>query len=226
MTDPVQGSTRAGWEDLHRQTRFRPRYPSESVVRFLARSWGLTGPRDAASPLIVDIGCGAGRHLPVAAEVGGSVVGVDMSSTGLGHARSAVAGRDVPVVTASMFELPLKSGSADGAISYGAFLYADRPGFARAVGELHRILRPGGRALVVTRTTDDSRFGAGDRVDDCSFVLTTNDTNELGMLMHFLAGDDIPQVFGAFSEVTVDRIDHTDLGGTIRNSDWVIEVQR
>ena len=55
------------WGELHKQPRFRPQYPSESVVKFLFTEF----PNDLEERKnlkILDIGCGGGRHVKLFAE--------------------------------------------------------------------------------------------------------------------------------------------------------------
>ena len=98
---------------------------------------------------VVDIGCGAGIDSLIAAKLvgdAGEVVGVDMTSAMLERARRAAreAGRkNIKFVEGQAEELPVEDGWADVVISNGVLnLVPDKIG---AVGEMYRVLKPGGR---------------------------------------------------------------------------------
>ena len=98
---------------------------------------------------VVDIGCGAGIDSLIAAKVvgdEGEVVGVDMTSAMLERARQAAreAGKgNVKFVEGQAEELPVEDEWADVVISNGVLnLVPDKVG---AVGEMYRVLKPGGR---------------------------------------------------------------------------------
>jgi arsenite methyltransferase len=99
---------------------------------------------------VLDLGCGAGTDLLVAAQmVGpeGRVIGVDMTASMLGRARSSARemGIDDRVeLHESLIEaLPLDDASVDVVISNGVIdLVPDK---AAVFAEIDRVLRPGGR---------------------------------------------------------------------------------
>jgi SAM-dependent methyltransferase len=206
-------SATGSWEELHRVERFRPRYPSEPVVRFLVRRLGERRGR------VLDLGCGAGRHTLLARQLGHDAVGSDLSITGLRHVES-------PRVGSAMQALPFATGSFDAVIAFGVLYYNDAAGVRDTVAEMLRVLRPGGWALVVTRTPRDGRFGRGEEVEPMTWRATDDETSERGMLLHFLDRATIDSLFAAFSEVTVDVWEWTAGGGRFRNSDWVIEARK
>lgn len=214
--------TGRSWDDLHLDPRFRPSYPSESVVRFLARR--VERGTDGGQQRVLDHGCGAGRHLRLIRDFYHDALGLDLSLGGLKNARERLG--DIALANSSMTALPIRPGSVDAVISFGVLIYNDTESFARSVSEIHAALRPGGWLLAVTRTTDDCRVDLGRKIDRRTVLVEEDLTNEAGMTMHFLDRSAVDREFGVFDQVTVDRIDHTADGGRIYNSDWVIEARR
>lgn len=101
---------------------------------------------------VVDVGCGAGFDSLLAARmVGaeGAVVGVDMTPAMLAKARAGAAAADHSHVTfheGYAEALPVPNGWADVVISNGALnLIPDK---AAALGEMARVLKPGGRLQI------------------------------------------------------------------------------
>jgi SAM-dependent methyltransferase len=211
------------WDVLHAQQRFRPRAPSEPVVRFLA-----TQPGDPSTLGAIDIGVGGGRHTKLLCDLGFQVTGVDLSSEGLRQCEAWLRsdGQVAELVQASMQLLPFPDESFDLAVAFGTYYYADAGGMRRAVAELHRVLRKGGRALVVARTDRDYRYGKGAQLEPDTFRLDIEDTNERGAVMHFLRENAVSQMFAVFSRVMFELTEVTFAARTQRNSDWIIQVTR
>ncbi|MCP2334983.1 methyltransferase domain-containing protein [Actinomadura rupiterrae] len=98
----------------------------------------------------VDLGCGPGTDLAALADaVGadGTVVGIDRDDAMLATARDRTAGR--PWVTlrhGDLHELPLDDAGADRAHTDRVLQHVADP--ARALAEIRRVLRPGGRVVL------------------------------------------------------------------------------
>ena len=119
---------------------------------------------------VLDLGCGAGTDLLIAAQmVGprGSVTGVDMTPSMLDRARASAAEMGIANVELhqSLIEtLPLEDESVDVVISNGVIdLVPDKD---LAFDEIDRVLRPGGRlqiadVVIHTEVSEDAR----DRID-------------------------------------------------------------
>ena len=104
----------------------------------------------AAGEAILDIGCGAGMDLLLAAGRTGAMghaIGIDITPAMIERAKAAAlkAGvwKTVTVRRGIAEELPIESETIDVAISNGALNLS--PDKARAFSEIFRVLRPGGR---------------------------------------------------------------------------------
>lgn len=93
--------------------------------------------------LVVDVGCGTGRHVRALAGDGVRVVGVDLSG---GLLRAAAQRRPGDWVQADARHLPLRAGCADivWSLCQGGFGIT-AGGDVRVLREMVRVLRPGGR---------------------------------------------------------------------------------
>ena len=177
---------------------------------------------------LLDIGTGGGRHMLLAAELGFSPFGVDISFTGLSHARERMHQTNLSgsVALASMTSLPFANNSFHAVVSYGSFYYASANEMRHAIAETHRVLAPGGKSFVVLRSTDDFRYGRGRQLGLNTFELDISETNELGTIQHFLAAEDIPEYFRPFSAVNFEKAEWTTGGCTRLNSDWLITADK
>jgi ubiquinone/menaquinone biosynthesis C-methylase UbiE len=108
---------------------------------------------------VLDIGCGPGfLTVEVADDVGpsGWVCGIDISATGLAAASARAAGRPVAAWVdfrhGDAAALPFPDGSFDAAVATQVYEYVGE--MPTALAELHRVLRPGGRAVIVDSDWD------------------------------------------------------------------------
>ena len=104
---------------------------------------------DAVQPVkglrLLDVAAGTGNVALAAARRGAVVTATDITARmiELGQARMAKAGFDIPWYPADAVALPFEDGGFDVAVScLGVMFVSDSPA---AVGELARVLRPGGR---------------------------------------------------------------------------------
>lgn len=220
-----EDASRGHWDALHADARFRPRFPNEHVVRFLIGKFSEAERQEMSA---LDVGVGAGRHVKLLCEFGFNTAGIDISEEGLRRAQEWLekSGHRANLRVASMMALPHPDACFDVAIAFGVYYYADVAGMNVAIRELHRVLKPGGRAFVVLRTTSDYRCGKGVEVEANTFRLEIDDTNEKGALMHFLDEAEVSARFVQFEEVAFEKSEFTFNQRRSVNSDWLIQVRK
>lgn len=97
---------------------------------------------------VVDVAAGPGTLSLLAARGGAKVTAVDFAPRMIAalRERAAEARLDIESLVGDGMALPLKDGTSDAAFSmFGLMFFPDRP---RGFRELHRVLVPGGRAVV------------------------------------------------------------------------------
>jgi demethylmenaquinone methyltransferase/2-methoxy-6-polyprenyl-1,4-benzoquinol methylase len=116
----------------------------------LDRRWRSLTARLVVEPgdRVLDACCGTGDLALAAARAGGRVTGLDFSERMLERARRKSA--DVEWVRGDLLELPFEDGSFDGVtVGFGVRNVSD---LSRALSELRRVLRPGGKAAILEIT--------------------------------------------------------------------------
>ncbi len=126
---------------------------------------------------LLDVGTGTGRMIELLGPSAALAIGIDRSSEMLRLARVKLEAAGIPssLRQADMYAVPLADGSADSVVIHQVLHYAQNP--SAALAEAARVLRPGGRLLVVD-------FAAHERED-----LRTRDAHlRLGFTDEAMAG--------------------------------------
>ena len=109
--------------------------------------WGVLGLIDPAL-VVGDLGCGTGQLTEVVSPYVRQVIAVDSSTDMLDAARHRLEGaRNVDLRQGELENLPIGEGELDVAMLSLVLHYSPSPG--RALADVARVLRPGGRVLVV-----------------------------------------------------------------------------
>lgn len=166
--------------------------------------------------------------MALAADLGFFPVGTDVSQNGLHHARQRLTEHNSPhaVVSAGMTDLPFGDNTFPVVLSYGVFYYGTAVDMRKAIHEAWRVMRPGGRILVVLRSTRDYRFGKGTELEHNTYRLGISDTNEFGAVLHFLTEADIPEYFREFAQISFESAELTFANRSRLDSDWIITAEK
>ena len=218
------------WDRLHEQPRYRPKYPDDRVVAWTFRNFA----RDQKPlPTMLDLGCGAGRHAIFFATEGFEASACDFSAVGVDETkkRAVAAGLNIATAVCEADELPYENDSFDGVLVYGTFTYLPYDRFCTAVEQVRRVLKPGGKALIVTRTSRDSRTDHAEKIGHATYRIVKMGAGapsevEEGMVMTFLDDADADKVFSRFGRVVRDRLTTTMSGGSYIDDDWYIHVEK
>jgi ArsR family transcriptional regulator len=133
-------STAAGEWDRLRTELFGSRADLKALLGLLDGGW-----------TVGDLGCGTGQVSESLAPFVGRVIAVDDSPAMLAAARRRLGGlENVEVRRGEIDALPVEDGSLDAALLFLVLHYLPEP--ARALAEVARVLKPGGRLLVVDMT--------------------------------------------------------------------------
>lgn len=163
IREQVSGSTAAGQDDRRLQGILdRRRTKSQEFFATAAAGWDrirvdlfgdsffLWAVLGLIDPAIVvgDLGCGTGQLTEVVAPYARRVVAVDSSEDMLDAARLRLGeAPNVDLRRGNLESLPIQDGELDAAVLSLVLHYSPDP--ARALAEVGRVVRPGGRALVV-----------------------------------------------------------------------------
>ena len=98
------------------------------------------------SPLILDVGCGDGRHSIIIDKNGGRAIGIDLSKNMLREARTLNPKGDFR--EADMRKLPFDNYFFDGLWSSGSIYHVTKTDAKKVIKEFRRVLKPEGVAAI------------------------------------------------------------------------------
>ncbi|HET6953478.1 MAG TPA: class I SAM-dependent methyltransferase [Acidimicrobiales bacterium] len=123
----------------------RPSYPAEAVAHIVGHG------RIAPGTRVLDLAAGTGKLTRLLVPTGADVVAVEPVAGMRDRLAALLPG--VEVLDGTAEALPLAPGSVDAVTVAQAFHWFDAP---VALGEVHRVLRPGGHLFLVWNTRDRS----------------------------------------------------------------------
>ena len=146
MSDPIHSTASRGFTaGADAYERSRPTYPPDAVSAIVERL-GL-GP----GRTLLELGAGTGKLTRLLAPSGAEILAVEPVEAMRAKLADAVPGVQVAAGTAEAIGLP--NASVDAVVVAQAFHWFDA---IRALSEMHRVLRPGGRAALVFNRRDES----------------------------------------------------------------------
>lgn len=109
--------------------------------------------RAAGARPVADLGCGPGRLTGHLRALGLNTFGVDLSPEMIRLARAA--NPDVRYAVGSMDHLEISDGSLGGVLAWYSVIHTSPTRLPRQLAEFHRVLEPGGHALLAFQSADE-----------------------------------------------------------------------
>ena len=158
---------RAFWQEHPCGTKFAdaepgsPRFYELVEEHRYTKEWHIPAAADfssAAGLKVLEIGCGLGTDGAQFAKAGADYTGVDLTEAAVELARKRFEISNLPgkFQTADAENLEFADDSFDLVYSHGVLHHT--PDTARAIREIHRVLRPGGRAVVMLYHRDSYNY--------------------------------------------------------------------
>lgn len=210
------------WEKFYDANLATEWYPSESVIRFLCsykKEHGSKGVR------VLDLGCGNGRHVWLAAKEEFSAYGIDLSEQAIKLARAWLRREKLPFkklqsgdITQS---LPYVSDFFDIVVSYGVLDHMTLIQAKKVMVEVKKILKPGGILFLKLEANTSFTFDSKKQVAKNEIIL--NKAVERGMLQHFFDQKEVKSLVKGFETIRVFRKDYRRFNNLAKNyqSRWI-----
>jgi ubiquinone/menaquinone biosynthesis C-methylase UbiE len=188
------------WDGASKEYDAHSGHGMQTAEQIAAWSAALRSMLPRRSSRVLDVGCGTGVIALLVADLGHTVVGVDLSEGMLAKAREKSRGQDaVTFIAGDAIDPPGDPASFDAVVNrHVLWTMTDPP---RALANWHRLLRPGGRLAIV-----DGLWGKepDDRMNDIA--------PSLPLIAPAITTDDIRALVkrAGFTSVKVSTLDDVD----------------
>ncbi len=172
---------------------------------------------------VLDLGCGTGRHTTCLVDAGFEVFGCDCSAEALGIAREVMP--QVCFEECDMTLLPYDDGYFDAIICNHVIQHGTMADIERAVGEIRRTLRTGGRLLLIVVSTRHPKSLTGREIEPNTKVDT--DALDGHVPHHFFTEDELRGLLEGFEIIELSHFEGpSELDPTTPSAAWEVHAQR
>jgi SAM-dependent methyltransferase len=206
------------WNELFTQEEFRWKNPHDQVVALVPQL------RERGARRVLDLGCGAGRHVIYLARAGFDVCGVDLAENGLAHTRAWLARENLSaeLKQGDIAQIPYPDEFFDAVISVYVIYHITYPEMQRVVAEIHRVLKRGGSALVSLQSKRGWRYQQGKEIEPDTFV--TDVGADARVPHHYSDLAEIGKLFERFAIQQVQQEEYLEEGK--RHSHWQVVMEK
>ena len=139
---------------------------------------------------VLELGCGNGKTLSVMIQRGWSVTAIDLSSKAVSLSRNVLKGSSAAeVMVADARSTPVKSTTFDAVFAIHVTGHMDEPDREEIAREITRTLKPGGVLFFCDFSTEDFRFGKGQKTETSTFKRGTN------IITHYFTRQEVIDLF-------------------------------
>lgn len=183
------------WNQILRRKEYSPEKPDEIVVNFVS----ILERRRAKR--VLDLGCGAGRHVIYVARRGFDAYGADISETGLKLTKERLRNRKLKaeIMKCDMKLMPYINSYFDAVICVSAIYHQRLREIRETISGIHRVLKAKGLFLVNFHSVRSSKCGMGIRVEENTFM--ERNGPEKGILHHFVDENELQELLRRFKIV-------------------------
>lgn len=193
------------WESVFRSQAWG-KYPSEDLVRFIARRF--YGASDRQKVRILEVGCGAGANLWFMAREGFAAHGIDGSKAAIEAAAARLAedglSASLTVGDISDLERIYPPAAFDAVVDIGCLTCNRLSDVASALRGIRAVMKPGGAvysSLVATGTVGE---GTGTCVEEGTYRDIREGPLAGRGLIHMFTEAEVRDIFGPFDQLSVD----------------------
>ena len=201
------------------------KYPSEPVIRFVARNYYKM---DRHSVKILDFGCDGGSHTWFLVKEGFDVYAFSGSKSAVHRVseRLGQEGLSVDVRVGDALELDYIGGIFECVID-GATIYANQmQNIINMYKEVYRLLKQGGKLFLVSFTTGTTGYGIGKEVEKNTFCDITEGSLVGTGTLHFYEEGELKEMSEeiGFRDIVVDIMRFTDRGNVVE--EFLVQAEK
>jgi len=216
------------WEKTFKKIGYDELKPDENIVKlvpFLKKN---------KCKNILDLGCGAGRHMVYLGKKGFHMTGLDISNSALNLTEKWLKKEKVKnyfLIKHDMTKIPFPNESFDGVISVNTIHHNPLNKIEKTVNEIERVLKKNGLVFITVNSTKDRKFRTGRKIEYNTYA--TPGSEHLPKLKgkvihHFFDREGIERLFSVFKIIKI-KEDIRDLNikrKIKKNAHWLVLCQK
>ncbi len=216
----------ASWNDYHIDLERKDAallWPDDFVIRFYKVELRKIGARR-----ILEIGCGAGRHVHFFRSMGLEVVGTDVAPSAIDFTRRRLEKdgllEGVELRVADAIRIAYPDNSFDSVLAW-RFLHVLNTNDARkCIGEIFRLVRPGGKVLLGTRSPRSTNYELiqSGKCVDRDFDYRSGQLSDRAVRDTYFSRQQLTQLFAEFRDVEIEHMEWTRNNETFREAYWAV----
>lgn len=204
------------WNEIHKEREWGG-YPSEHVIRFVARNYYAN---NRAETRILDFGCGGGSHTWYLAREGFDTYAFDGSSFAVENTKRKLEreGLHADIRVSDGLDIGYENAYFDAVID-NVCIYANTlQNIKKMYANTYRVLKSGGKLETVCFGKETFGYGMGREIEAGTYTdIPDGPLHDRGV-SHFYGKEDLEKVLTetGFKEIIVDMILYTDNGKTVQ----------
>lgn len=214
------------WEAIYRSRQWG-KYPPEDLVRLVARHYYREPDRSKLH--FVELGCGPGSGPSwYIAREGFALTGIDGSPVAIEQAQERFRAERLQAefVAGDLDKLPWPDATFDCAVDVGCLQCNSEAETAQILGEVRRVLKPGGRHFSITASLGSWGDGAGKKIDATTFEAVTEGPFANMGKMRFSSRADLEKLYAGFADLVIEYSTRSFDNGTREMTNWVLSCRK
>jgi len=189
------------------------KYPETELVRFIARNYYNANKRKNIK--ILDLGCGPGANSWFMAREGFDVHSFDGSSAAIKllKQRFEKNGLSHSTKIGEIIKIPYENNYFDCVIEIECLSCNKREDIKKAVDEIHRTLKKGGKLYSQFFGKQTWGYGKGEKIEEGTYTKIKEGTLVGVGRVHFTDKKEIEEIFSRFEKIHIEVINRTTNGG-------------
>jgi SAM-dependent methyltransferase len=216
------------WENTWKLIGYDELNPDENIINLVPFL------KKKKCKIILDLGCGVGRHMIYLEKQDFFMIGSDISPTALKLTKEWLEKEKLKnyfLVENDITKLPFKKEYFDAVISVNVIHHNPLNKIEKTISEIKRILKKGGIAFITVNSINDRKFGTGRKIEHNTYATPGSEhipIIEGRAVHHFFDEKDVKKLFLKFKIIKI-KEEIKDLGvkGKIKKSaHWLILCQK
>ncbi len=217
-----------GWDKLFSEVEWG-KYPSEELIRFIARNFYKSAKRSEIK--ILEVGCGTGANIWFLSKEGFSAYGIDGSEVAIQKAQTYLQKEDLTadLIVGDAMDLPYADSYFDAVIDIECIYANSLRDTSVILEEIYRVLKNEG--LFFSKTFGDEMSGKETGINheegpNTFISMPDGPLRDDYGLIRLTSEDEIREIFKLFSDIKYDYVYRTDSDRSSIVPEWIIEAKK